>query len=52
MFWFFNEWVCVYVSFVMCGCVYVCMGSVMCACFGNMRTCIYLCFCIVSFMYI
>jgi hypothetical protein len=43
--------VCVCVSFVMCGCVYM-RGFVMCGCFGNMYTCIYSVFCFVSFMYI
>ena len=47
---FCNVWVCVYVDFVMCGCVYVwffnvwvcvCVGLVMCGCFGNRCTCIY-----------
>jgi hypothetical protein len=30
--------VVVFICFVMCGCVYVCVGFVMCVCFGNMCT--------------
>ena len=33
------------------GVLVICVGFVMCGCFGNMCTCIYS-FCIVSFMYI
>ena len=39
-----NVWACVCADFVKCGCV--------CGCFDNICTCIYLSFCIVSFMYI
>jgi hypothetical protein len=44
---FCNEWVCVCLGFVMCGCVYVwvcnvwvcvCVGFVMCGCYANMCT--------------
>ena len=32
---FSNVWMCVYVGFLMCGCVCVCVSFVMCGCFDN-----------------
>jgi len=39
--WCVSCTVVVLTCFVMCGCVFVCVGFVMSGCFGNMCTCIY-----------
>jgi len=43
-----NVWVCVFMSFVMCGCMYVWVFWQLCGCFGNMCACI---FCVLYCLY-